>query len=94
MSRSGKSRVSIFRIVYRTGLMIIGLCLVGRFLIWQVPVSDPELIVTLLNAFLYPAAFAVALTHFLAVFEPIKEKPDWSRVYPELADEGKAEGSF
>jgi hypothetical protein len=89
MNRSGKTRVSIFRIAYRTGLMIIGLCLVGRFLIWQLPVSDPELIVTLLNAFLYPAAFAVALTHFLAVFEPLKEKPDWSRVYSELKQSDK-----
>ena len=92
MNRSGKNRVSIFRVVYRTGLMIIGLSLVGRFLIWQIPVSEPELITTVLNAFLYPAAYAVALTHFLAVFEPIKEKPDWSRVYPELADKGKIQG--
>lgn len=84
MNRSEKKRVYIFRIVYRTSLMIIGLSLVSRFLIWQIPIADPELITTVLNAFLYPAAYAVALTHFLAVFEPIKEKPDWSKVFPEL----------
>ncbi len=89
MNRSTKTRASIFRIVYRTSLMIIGLCLVGRFLLWQVPVSNSELIVTLLNVFLYPAAFAVALTHFLAVFEPIKKKLDWSRVYSELKQPDK-----
>jgi len=79
-----KSKASIFRILYRVSISAIIACLVARYLMWQMPPNDPGTAISVINVFLYPAAFIVAIVHLLAIFEPLRENPDWSLVYPEL----------
>ena len=84
MKATTKPAISIFRILYRISLAAIIVCLVVRYLMWQMPAYDPATAIFASNFVLYPAAFIVAMVHLLAIFEPLGEKPDWSLVYPEL----------
>ena len=79
-----KPKASIFRILYRASISAIIVCLVVRYLMWQMPPDDPGTAISVINVFLYPAAFIVAMVHLLVIFEPLREKPDWGLVYPEL----------
>lgn len=64
---------------------IIVLCIALRFLLWQTPSMDADLIKSITNIVIIICAIVMAIHLFLSMFAPIKEKPNWELVYPELS---------
>lgn len=84
MIKAKKNKLGFIRPMYWISLSVCTVSLIIIFLTRGAVSEELLLVRSGWLTMLYPFGGFVALVQLLAGFEPVKEHPDWSLVYPEL----------
>jgi len=67
---------------FSEGLLL--LAIVAKFLHWHMPELKSPFMISFTNISLMVGVFNLAIIHIFAMFAPIKQRPNWAIVYPQL----------
>lgn len=74
----------LFHKIYHISSAILIATLSVKFFLWANNLTNFMVLNRLLNMLLILTILILVAVHFLSIFAPIKQKYDWSLVYPEL----------